>query len=364
MTAQSNTIREAVEKGKRSDLYQNYLSIRDRVLEMIQEDHGENTSASDYWREELAGFEYIFDASPLILERLREHCYHLTGIRPFDYRKHHESQKELYEKKLQLLREQDEDNLWIPESKLLGGFGFEIEGGLANLDTLKFYECLIALNKAGILAPLRSAQGQKKTIIEIGAGWGGFAYQLKTLCPQITYIIVDLPPTLLFSGIYLKTLFPEARFLIYGDKPKDILLKDYQSYDFILLPHYYWEDIQLNEPELAVNMASFQEMTSAQVENYACKMAQLKVKYVYSMNRERSPYNNELSSVSAILKEYYSVQELKILDSTYVDLPVSLVKGKGAHLVESMKVLARRWLQPNQFKYRHLIGKIKTHQLR
>ena len=51
----------------------------------------------------------------------------------------------------------------------------------------------------------------RKLVWEIGAGWGGFAYQFKTLFPDVTYVIVDLPELFLFSATYLMTLFPEAK---------------------------------------------------------------------------------------------------------------------------------------------------------
>ena len=54
-------------------------------------------------------------------------------------------------------------------------------------------------------------------LIELGSGWGGFAYQFKKVCPDVTYVCVDLPPTMLFSGVYLTTLFPEAKVLFYGE---------------------------------------------------------------------------------------------------------------------------------------------------
>ena len=46
---------------------------------------GETLAASDadapssYWQEELANFEYMLDASPLIIEKLRHHTHHITG---------------------------------------------------------------------------------------------------------------------------------------------------------------------------------------------------------------------------------------------------------------------------------------------
>src|SRR3712207_8746167 len=79
---------------------------------------------------------------------------------------------------------------------------------LYNLDTLKFCEALIALQRGGVLGALR-ADGPRRVVVEVGSGWGGFAYQLKTLCPQLTIVLVDLPELFLFSGTYLRTLFPE-----------------------------------------------------------------------------------------------------------------------------------------------------------
>jgi hypothetical protein len=70
---------------------------------------------------------------------------------------------------------------WCRNRPYLGGFGFTIDGDLYNLDTLKFYECLIALQKAGLLGDLTAEQNDRKIVVEIGGGWGGFAYQLKTL---------------------------------------------------------------------------------------------------------------------------------------------------------------------------------------
>jgi hypothetical protein len=83
--------------------------------------------------------------------------------------------------KLALLRQKESKGLLVPELPLLGGFGFTIDGDLYNLDTLKFYECLIALQKAGLLGDLTAEQNDRKIVVEIGGGWGGFAYQLKTL---------------------------------------------------------------------------------------------------------------------------------------------------------------------------------------
>jgi putative sugar O-methyltransferase len=315
-------LEQAKETASQGDAFRHYVEVRARVLDMLEQ-HSHTQSAScpsDYWKEELGGFDYMLEASPLIIEKLRHHCYHLTGLRPYDYRAHHAHQRELFVRKLKALQREDQDHLLVPESPLLGGFGHSIDGALFNVDTLKFYESLIALSKAGLLASFRAPHGERKVVLEIGAGWGGFAYQFKTLCPRVTYIIVDLPQSLLFSVVYLKTLFPSAAALVYGDKPGSTLLDGYQAYDFIFLPHDFMDRVQLARLDLAINMVSFQEMTSDQVERYAHKVHELRCPSLYSLNRDRSPHNAQLTTVSQILGRYFELSEVKVLEVPYTAL--------------------------------------------
>ncbi len=344
-----------LEQLEGSPAFKNYLQVRERVLFMLDEAASRNDRPSDYWKEELAGFEYMLDASPLIIEKLREHCFHLTGLRSGDYRGHHSSQAGIYRKKWEKLKAVDKNGLWVPESPQLGGFGFSVDGQLMNLDTLKFYECLIALEGAGLLSKFRVEAGPRPVVLEIGAGWGGFAYQFKALCPNTTYVIIDLPQTLLFSGTYLKTAFPQTSIFIYGDQSGAGLLKHDQGYDFILLPNYSWNEFN-SHLDLAINMVSFQEMTTAQVEGYVNKIAGSGCPYLYSMNRDRSPYNSHISSVSAIIASYFETRNINPLPETYVDLPTSLVKGGAAAIIEDAKTVARRWFLKEEFKYQHLLG--------
>lgn len=313
----------AVETARKSEVFHNYLEVRERVFEMLEQEQNEYGKPSLYWKEELARIEYMFDASPLIVSELREHCYHLTAVRPYDYRQHHSRWGMAFGRKLRLLRQQDEFGLLVPESPLLGGFGYEIDGGLFNLDTLKYYECLIALSKAGLLTSFRLGCGTRKIISEIGAGWGGFAYQFKTLCRNVTYIIIDFPQVLLFSAVYLKTLFPSAAVLFWGDKSEETLLRDCEAYDFVFLPNYFMDKAKLERLDLALNMISFQEMTSAQVDHYVRRIAELGSPYFYSFNAERSPHNDQLTTVSSIMGKYYWLTELKVLDIPYTAMPKS-----------------------------------------
>lgn len=308
-----------IEEARSSPAYRNYLAVREGVLDILDRHLGKDDEPSGYWREELAGFDYLFDASPLVIAKLREHCYHLTGLRSYDYRGHHGHKARPFAEKLASLREVDESGLLVPESPLLGGFGHEIDGTLINVDTLKFYECLIALDRSGALATLREKEGHGKVVIEIGAGWGGFAYQVRTLCPRVTYIIVDLPQSLLFSGTYLKTVFPQASMRL-ATEPVTARGAGQTEVDFILVPHFFFADSNLPDPDLAVNIASFQEMTTEQVRRHAARLRELRCPLLYSLNRERSPHNLELTSVSSAIAESYAIKEVPVLEVPYTTL--------------------------------------------
>ncbi len=318
------TLDAELDRAKNTDAYRNYLSARESVLRMLEEAESNSGGVSEYWTEELAGFNYILDASPLIVDNLREHSHHITGIRSYEYRQHHDVKKAAFGKKLAGLKSLDHDNLFVEESPILAGFGHNLENELLNLDTLKFYEFLIGLNSQGFLDAFRSDTDSRGIVAEIGPGWGGFPYQFKTLFPNTTYVLIDLPLTLLLSITYLKTAFPGASTFVYGDYPIDELAGQLDSYDFVFIPHFALGQLELPGINLALNMVSFQEMTSENVEGYVKRAYDWGSPYLYSLNhslnRDRSRYNTELSSVSGIMSKYYDTTEIEVLPVPYIEL--------------------------------------------
>ena len=334
----ASTLRDSIEKARNSAAFRHYEHVRDLVLRML--DEARDYEPSTYWQQEVEGFDYMFDASPLVIARLREHEYHLTGLRSYEYRQHHADYARRFASKLRRLRDVDTSNLFLPDSEALGGFGHRIDGQLVNLDSLKFYECRIALDRAGVINQLRAAGRHR--VIEIGAGWGGFAHHLKTLFPNLTYTIVDLPQTLLFSATYLKAMFPGARIRMYGEGPVESLFDEVDQTDFLFLPAHAFARLPIPPALLAVNLASFQEMTTAHVTGYVNKLADSGCRHVYSLNRDRSRYNEELSTVTELLESRYRVERLEVLDVPYT----VLVSRPG------------KPVDPSAADYRHLIGRL------
>lgn len=300
--------------------------------------HPRTRDPSAYWQEELATIDYMIEATPLIIRKLRHHAFHITGIRPYDYRSKGDGRRAHFEARLQALCQLAGDSLLVPESPALGGFGYDIDGRLLNVDTLKFFEVLIGMERGGVLAAVRDRE--RPVVCEIGAGWGGFAYQFKTLFPRSTYVIVDFPELFLFSATYLATVFPDARlaFLGTGESPAG-------DADFVFVPHTLASRDTIGAPDLLVNMVSFQEMTDAQVSSYTDLAAAARCPLIYSFNRERSAYNTELVSVSQALAERYRLTEVPVLKTDYTNALKRLPKAG--------KVLER-----SELNYRHLVGRL------
>lgn len=343
--------------------YPHYLRARDAVSVMMAQGMQGVYEPSRYWLEELEGFDYLFDASPRLVAKLREHCYHLTGLKSYEYRRHHAHRKQPFVDKLVALRRLDKRGLWVPESPLLGGFGHEINGDLVNLDTLKFYESLIAMDKAGILSALEQSPS-RPVAMEIGAGWGGFAYQMKTLLPNLTYVIVDLPPTLLFSATYLATLFPDAKMYIYSRDTAESALKNIADYDFVFLPHFITHHDMLPKLDLAINMVSFQEMTDAQIYGYVAWLWTQHCPMLYSHNRIKSPYNEQISNVEQLLDYGYALSQVSMLSVPYTVLRAPAANGSlSFNPRKSLRTLVKWALgkahTPASGEYRHQFGRRK-----
>lgn len=346
-TTPSQGLQRRIDELRESPAFQAYLTAREAVLRM-QELAG-HADPSAYWQEELAGFEYLLDASPLLIDKLRHHTFHVTGLKTYDYRTGKDAMAARAADKLRRLRELGGDDLLVPEARELGGFGFEIDGELYNVDTLKFYEVLIALQRGGVLGGLRES-GERRAVWEIGAGWGGFARVLKTVVPDTTYFIVDLPELFLFSGTYLQTLFPDARIRYWQGESAEELADGWEGFDFVMVPAGALDRLRPPRLDLAINMVSFQEMTTEQVRGYVHHAHELGAPLLYSLNRDRSLYNTELTSTREIIGERFRLHEVPVLDVPYTKLPPP---GAASGLMKRALGAVR---DEKANEYRHVVG--------
>jgi hypothetical protein len=357
----ADTVRQLVDRQRRDSAYANYELAREQVLAMknLVAESGSSGAPSEYWSEELGNIDYMLDASPLVVAKLRRHCYHITGIWPYNYRTHKDRAQEQHAEKLRALIEVGDPELLVHEPPILGGFGFELDGGLVNLDTLKFFEVLIALERGAVLGGLRERRG-RSYVWEIGAGWGGFAYQFKRLFPDTTYVIVDLPELFLFSATYLMTAFPDARVAFFGRDGSAGSELPWDA-DFVFIPNTALEAVVPPRLDLTLNMVSFQEMTTDQVEAYVAHAYVRECPYLYSLNRERSLYNPELSGVTQIMNRYYWPHPVEVLPVSYVTMldaktRKKVVKDGKRHKRTPVDALRQ------DLDYKHVVGWRRLHR--
>ena len=138
-------------------------------------------------------------------------------------------------------------------------------------------------------------------------------------------------------------MFPDARLAFGGDRRRDVA--DVRDADFVFVPHTLAGRDTIGGPDLVVNMVSFQEMTDAQVRRYAEMAASAGCPFLYSLNRERSPYNTELISVSDALADRYRLTEVPVLDTDYTN---AMKRPPKAGKVQ----------ERSEFNYRHLVGRL------
>ena len=178
---------------------------------------------------------WVWDASPDTIANLRQRIAANEGLDLARYADRSSAFIARLKREAGFLRKQAGSELFVPEPSALGGFGFLDQGVLYNEDTVRFFTAMIALNDAALLHAFRDAP-ERRLVWEIGAGWGGFAYQFKKLCPNVTYVITAPPELLVMSSVYLQATMPSATVRYVDHRPGANAWASWQDVDFMFVP--------------------------------------------------------------------------------------------------------------------------------
>lgn len=125
-------------------------------------------------------------------------------------------------------------------------------------------------------------RGDRVVFCELGAGYGRLADVVLKAMPNATFMIFDLPESLLMSSYYLTALHPQAKAALYPDSEKVV-----QAAEAILahrlifgLPHQL-RSVPPGVVNAFVNIYSFMEMGRATIENYFEIIDRLQVQALY-----------------------------------------------------------------------------------
>jgi hypothetical protein len=225
--------------------------------------------------------EPLLNATPEMVSRLRDYAAAVGGASRADYADHPDAAlREHLRKSVRLLVQRGDSALWIGEAAALGGFGFRERGRFFNADTVRFLRVISLLDDAEIWRHFSGPE--RRTVWEIGGGWGGFAYQFKRLCPTARYLITGLPTTWLLSAVYLMTLFPGASFRFYDRSTPQQFWRDWDEVDFAFAPEDVVSTMHPPGLELVLDVGALSRMTAERVELHTRRAHALGARYFSS----------------------------------------------------------------------------------
>lgn len=251
-----------------------------------------------------------FALSPESVQRLRLYAAGAPGHRDAADL----SSKDIRSKFLRLWK-RDTEGLFVSEPRDLGGFGVESDGSLCNGDTLRYYESMIALHRAAVLQEFRQT-ARRGLVCEVGAGYGGFGYQFKALCPKVTYLVCDTPENIVIAATYLASTMPAAIVGFEWEMPAETLLCNWATYDFIFVPLARVAAATLPRIDLVVMLTGLDTMPAVAVADCVETAYDSECPFVYGVRR--GAFQPAISGAAAldVLRRFYWIREQTVLPQT------------------------------------------------
>lgn len=276
--------RQEAERREREALlaraYENYLRVRDWARR-VSTGSPADVPLGPAEQQMATALAPLWEASPEVIANLRLWSEPMTGVRPADYDNPPMELVLRLKNAVATLRHHAGADLFVQESPLLGGFGIEWHRQYYNEDTVRFFKALVGLQDGGVLGECRG-QDRRRLVWEIGGGWGGFACQFKTVCPNVTYVITGMPELLLVSAVYLMTAFPAARCRFYGESPDAELWRDWRQIDFLFAPESAVPGLQTPPIDVTLDIMALRDMSDTRIGRHVQRAFDLGSRYFFS----------------------------------------------------------------------------------
>lgn len=111
-------------------------------------------------------------------------------------------------------------------------------------------------------------QEKRLVVLELGAGYGGFPRTFKEKNSNCTYIILDIPDTLVISYGYLKTCYPDSRIKLITNANDKLSQDDLNDWDFIFIPVGLDKVLHGLTIDLFINTHSLGEMPNRAIQHW------------------------------------------------------------------------------------------------
>ena len=272
---------------------------------------------SKFWEKNNNFLSYIFDLSPENLESIRAHIgmgYFIGGPWHSDYFNGANLLDDIDATRLSPIVQKYikltsglPQKLWGSEPKtndLVSSIGINYKDKLINSDIVKEQACINNLYNLGLIQD----EDDFGVIVEIGPGYGQLAFQLSSAYPKKTFILIDYPETLFWSGTFLiANSANDSAVCLWRDGMdiNEIIRED--KHRFILMPNFSVENLGTRRIiDLVINQNSFQEMSDVQLSHYVNYFSNISKGWIYSYNAEKQFMNKELNrSVIQLINDRY-----------------------------------------------------------
>jgi len=145
------------------------------------------------------------------------------------------------------------------------------------------------------------ADGERPVIGEVGGGYGRMIYFLSRHLERFCYLDFDLPETLCLASYFTMKVFPEHRFLLYGEQ--ELTEDRLREYDFILLPSFEISKLPERRVDLFLNENSLGDMPPDAARLFVGEMCRAS-DAIWHRNHETWRNRFEDGTTSLINREY------------------------------------------------------------
>lgn len=214
------------------------------------------------WKDIFEQFERVLYTNPLQNFKSQRYNTRFSDPTPIS--------SDIYERYLWMywseIKKKDSLNLLqtLDEPRLGGAKTYTIQGKKITHDLLQ------SIDEFYAIFPYFPNNDNHSTILELGAGYGRLAYVFSKAMKNNTYIVVDMPGSLIISQYYLSRVFSKEKILTFQEsmKIKKFTKKTLSKYQIVFLTPWQLPDMSEKTVDIFINIYSFQEMTTKQISNY------------------------------------------------------------------------------------------------
>lgn len=135
-------------------------------------------------------------------------------------------------------------------------------------------------------------EGADNVLVEIGAGYGGFAHALFTSGYKGTYVNFDLPETLVVAAYFLRKALPEKNIQLHDGEAMDWETQ-FSAWDLILSPNWAIDSLERNSVDMVINTFSLSEMPFTVMSNYIQVISRICKSFFLHNNMDRKGVVNQ-----------------------------------------------------------------------